>query len=334
MYKLLPILKVRSLIKKNQVFVSVNPPKIKKKELWKAAIKWPLYSVAVMPILLATGWRIGAGHEIRIIQAITFLFASILLLLWENLTNDLFDDETGVDEFKLHSVVALIGSRKPVRNLAYTSLVLGLAMMLIVAIKSSLVVLFLIFGCCILGYLYQGPPFRLGYQGLGEPLCWIAFGPLATAAALIVITPNGHLAPQIPWGEAIKIGSGPALATTLVLFCSHFHQVHQDAVHGKKSLLVKLGTLRCAKLIPWFIAITILLESYPIIQGEWPITATLGLIGLPEGIKLINLLRKYHNKPERIKNSKFLALRFQTLNGLGLSAGFGIASISLLNFSH
>ncbi len=33
-----------------------------------------------------------------------------------------------------------------------------------------------------MGYLYQGPPFRLSYQGLGEPLCFMAFGPLATTA--------------------------------------------------------------------------------------------------------------------------------------------------------
>lgn len=33
-----------------------------------------------------------------------------------------------------------------------------------------------------MGYLYQGPPFRLSYKGLGEPLCFVAFGPLATTA--------------------------------------------------------------------------------------------------------------------------------------------------------
>ena len=31
--------------------------------------------------------------------------------------------------------------------------------------------------CCTLGYLYQGPPFRLGYRGLGEPLRWLALAP-------------------------------------------------------------------------------------------------------------------------------------------------------------
>ena len=33
------------------------------------------------------------------------------------------------------------------------------------------------------GQAYQGPPFRMSYKGLGEPLCFAAFGPLATGDA-------------------------------------------------------------------------------------------------------------------------------------------------------
>lgn len=43
-----------------------------------------------MPVLLAGGWKQGTGEIIRIDQLIGFLVASILLLIWENLTNDLF----------------------------------------------------------------------------------------------------------------------------------------------------------------------------------------------------------------------------------------------------
>ncbi len=298
----------------------------KKRQLWKAAIKWPLYSVAVMPVLLAAGWRLGAGQTVRIDQFIGFLFASVLLLLWENLTNDLFDADTGIDEFnKPHSVVALLGKKQPVKRLAYISLFLGLGLILFLALRSNPAVMFLVLGSCVLGYLYQGPPFRLGYQGLGEPLCWIAFGPFATAAALLVLSPNNSTGTQIPWKIATTLGAGPALATTLILFCSHFHQVTEDAAHGKKSPLVRLGTKRSAALIPWGLALILGLEWSPIMQGHWPITALLGIIGLPSGIDLIRLLKKHHNHPELIMNCKFLALRFQALNGLGLSIGLAIA---------
>ena len=309
-------------MQKEKTIKSLNTSNKERRRLWKEAIKWPLYSVAIMPVLIAAGWKNSTDGNIRWGQLTGFLIASIFLLIWENLTNDLFDAETGVDEFKFHSMVALIGRRQPIRNLAYGSLFIGLFLILLLALRSNPSVLFLVIGSCSLGYLYQGPPFRLGYNGLGEPLCWLAFGPLATTAALLVISPAGHS--DIPWATALLIGSGPALATTLVLFCSHFHQVIQDALHGKKTPLVRLGTNRAARIVPWLITIVFALEWSPIIYGTLPVTALLSAIGLPPAIALIRLLRKHHNHPDLISECKFLALRFQALNGIGLSIGLAI----------
>ncbi|WP_269622251.1 2-carboxy-1,4-naphthoquinone phytyltransferase [Prochlorococcus marinus] len=308
-------------MKDKNAVASLHSSKKQRRHLWKKAIKWPLYSVAIMPVLLAAGWTIGAREDLRLDQLLGFLIASIFLLIWENLTNDLFDSATGVDEFKFHSVVTLTGKRRLVRNLAYFALLLGLLLILILALRSHVAVFLLVIGSCALGYLYQGPPFRLGYQGWGEPLCWIAFGPFATASALLVISTNANV---IPWSTATLLGGGPALATTLVLFCANFHQVVEDSAHGKKTLLVRLGTHRASDLVPWFVILTFGLEFIPIIYGHWPITSLLGLIGLPPAIKLIRLLKKHHNHPEMISESKFLALRFQTLNGIGLGIGLGI----------
>ncbi|KGG13196.1 MULTISPECIES: 2-carboxy-1,4-naphthoquinone phytyltransferase [Prochlorococcus] len=304
---------------------SLHSSKREQKKLWRKAIKWPLYSVAVMPVLLAAGWKLGNGEIIRFDQFIGFLVASILLLIWENLTNDLFDAETGVDEFKFHSVVALTGRKKLVRNVAYFTLLLGLVMMSILAMKSDPSVLLLVLGSCILGYLYQGPPFRLGYQGLGESLCWIAFGPFATAAALLVLSPNTSNQASIPWITATILGAGPALATSLVLFCAQFHQVKEDAKHGKRTLLVRLGTKQAATLVPWIIIVSLIVEWIPIFLGHFPITALFSAIALPSAISLIRLLKENHNNQLLLSESKFLALRFQTLNGLGLSLGIAIA---------
>ena len=293
-----------------------------RRRLWKAAIKWPMYSVAVMPVLLAVGWRLDSGFPVRWLQGFVFLLAAVLLLIWENLSNDLFDAETGVDDQgKPHSVVTLVGRPRPVQQLATLALLIGLMLILWIALRSSLAVLLLVLVSCGLGYLYQGPPFRLGYQGLGEPLCWLAFGPFATAAALLVIAPPTDV---VPWQAALVLGSGPALATTLVLFCSHFHQVEQDAEHGKRSPVVRLGSARAASLVPWFVAGTLALEWAPVLHGDWPLSALLGALGLPAASSLIRLLRAHHHEPERITGSKFLALRFQALNGLGLSIGLGL----------
>ena len=92
-----------------------------------------MYSVAVMPVLLAAGFRLGAGLPVRWGQGLGFLLAAVLLLIWENLSNDLFDAETGVDERgKPHSVVALVGRSRPVKQLAMLALLGGLLLMLLI----------------------------------------------------------------------------------------------------------------------------------------------------------------------------------------------------------
>ncbi|MCX5947139.1 MAG: 2-carboxy-1,4-naphthoquinone phytyltransferase, partial [Cyanobacteria bacterium] len=58
-----------------------------RRQLWKAAIKWPMYAVAVMPVLLAAGWSVFKGLPLRLDQLLLFLLAAVLLLAWENLAN-------------------------------------------------------------------------------------------------------------------------------------------------------------------------------------------------------------------------------------------------------
>ena len=297
-----------------------------RRALWKAAIKWPMYSVAVMPVLLAAGWQLGFKEILRWDQLFGFLLAAILLLVWENLSNDLFDADTGVDAVgKPHSVVNLTGRRDRIAWLSSAALLLGLSLMGWLAWRSHPAVLLLVLLSCGLGYVYQGPPFRLGYQGLGEPLCWLAFGPVATSAALLVLAPTGS--GEVPWTTALELGAGPALATSLVLFCSHFHQVEEDAAHGKRSPVVRLGTARAAALIPWFVGLSFTLEWLPVALGHWPPTALLSGLGLPAGWALICLMRRYHDQPQRTCISKFLALRFQAWNGLGLALGLALAPL-------
>jgi len=299
--------------------------------LWQAAIKWPMYSVAVMPAFLAAGALQGLELKPRWEQLILFLLAAVLLLAWENLSNDVFDADTGVDsKGKPHSVVNLSGRRDRVALAANCCLLLGLALMALVAQQSHAAVLLLVLACCGIGYLYQGPPFRLSYRGLGEPLCWLAFGPLASAAALIALAPAGVFdGAAIPWSMALELGAGPAVATSLVLFCSHFHQVEEDAKNGKNSPVVQLGSAKAAALVPWFVVACFALQWLPILRGIWPPTAFLGLIGLAPALSLIRLLERQHNQPERIIGCKFLALRFQALNGLGLALGLALGPLLL-----
>lgn len=305
----------------------------KRPRLWWAAVKWPMYGVAVMPALVAAGWLLGPGRaawRLQLQQLVVFLLAAVLLLAWENLCNDYFDAQTGIDIRKPHSVIQLTGAPGVVFVVAQVCCLLGLVLMARVAMASSWWALVLVLAACCCGYLYQGPPFRLGYQGLGEPLCWLAFGPLATAAALVGL---GAPAPGLEGGGggpldlflAGQLGCGPALATTLVLFCSHFHQVEDDVAHGKRSPVQRLGTARAAALVPCLVALVLLAEVVPVAWGRvWPATTLVALASLPAAFPLIRLLARRHNQPERIGHGKFLALRFQMVNGVLFAGGLAL----------
>ena len=162
------------------------------------------------------------------------------------LSNDAFDAATGVDKTKRESVVNLTGGKK--------ELVLAVANILLVAgvgILGTLImgggtdpraaVMLAVSIAC--GYVYQGPPFRLSYKGLGEPLCFFAFGPLATSAFYLAMVQQQQQATVIPpllWALSVCVG----ITTTIILFCSHFHQIEGDMAAGKKSPLVRLGEVQ------------------------------------------------------------------------------------------
>ena len=161
-----------------------------------------------------------------------------------------------------------------------------------------------------MGYLYQGPPFRwaalsfqpygrlplptvadicmaklflvamcrLSYLTLGEPLCFLAFGPLATSAFYLAqvwllrylqppaapihykyVSPIPRNAQCPCSGKQVAAAGGaaasvPAAAavgaivvghtTSIILLCSHFHQIEGDQAAGKMSPLVRLGPRR------------------------------------------------------------------------------------------
>jgi 2-carboxy-1,4-naphthoquinone phytyltransferase len=275
-----------------------------------------MYSVAIMPILLGS---LIAYADTQVLHSGTlaiFLVAAVLILAWENLTNDVFDADTGIDRHKAHSLVNLTGNRSLIFLVANVLLGLGLlGIGAIALIQQDPTILGLILLCCFLGYLYQGPPFRLGYQGLGEILCFLCFGPLGLAAAYYSQTRTWS--PTI-WGAAVILG----ITTTLVLFCSHFHQVEDDLAAGKRSPIVRLGTHRGAQVLTGAVISVFGLTALFVALKLLPTTALLLGLSAPVAYKLCRHVNQFHNQPSRVSNSKFMAVALHFWSGVLLCVGF------------
>ncbi|NEO60486.1 MAG: 2-carboxy-1,4-naphthoquinone phytyltransferase [Moorea sp. SIO4G2] len=289
-----------------------------KRKLWLAAIKPPMYSVAIMYVWVAAAVAWFETNHFNWTIFLTFVSASILILAWENLSNDVFDSETGIDKNKAHSIVNLTGNKSLIFWLGNLCLGLGiLGMLLICWWQQDLTVMGLLLLCCSLGYIYQGPPFRLGYQGLGEILAFLSFGPLGMSAAYYSQTQSWSVTNL---AASIIVGLG----TMLILFCSHFHQVKDDIAAGKRSPIVRLGTKRGAKLLPWICGSLFAATAGFVIMGLFPISTLLSLVGLPFAIKLCRHVNAHHNQPEKVSNCKFIAVALHFWSGLLLGVGFVI----------
>lgn len=156
------------------------------------------------------------------------------------------------------------------------------------------------------GYIYQCPPFRLSYQGLGEPLCFAAFGPFATTAFYLLHSRTR----EVPiTGTVLSASLLVGLTTSLILFCSHFHQV-------------RLGTRAGSEVVK--MAVT-LLYSILFVLGlsrTLPFTCIiLCAITIPIGKLVVSYVEANHQDKSKIFMAKYYCVRLHVIFGAALAAG-------------
>jgi len=168
-----------------------------------------------------------------------------------------------------------------------------------------------------LGYTYQGHPFRLGYQGWGEIISFFCFGPLAVSAAYYSQAQSFSITAIF---ASVTIG----ITTSIILFCSHFHQLEDDLAAGKRSPIVRLGTKRASQLLPWLLVIVFAITALGIGLGYFPLPTGLVFLTLAIALKLTNFVTKYHNQPVEVSNCKFIAVSWHFWSGALLGLGFAL----------
>jgi 2-carboxy-1,4-naphthoquinone phytyltransferase len=297
------------------------PSPLSRRKLWLAAIKPPMYSVAVIPIWVGTAIAYTETGRCDAKVFITFLMSAVLIVAWSNVSNDVFDSETGIDVNKAHSLVNLTGNKTVIFWIGNGLLSLGVLGIIAIAWwQQDWTVIELILLCCALGYAYQGPPFRLGYQGLGEILCFVAYGPLTLSAVYYSQTQAWSMVNLV---ASVLLG----IVTSLILFCSHFHQVEDDTAAGKRSPIVRLGTAKGAQLLPWFSGSIYLIVVLGIVLHLFPAWTLLVFGSLPIAVRLCQFVGQYHDQPDRVKNCKFIAVGLHFWSGLLLGLGFSLSTL-------
>ncbi|XP_024980046.1 2-carboxy-1,4-naphthoquinone phytyltransferase, chloroplastic isoform X1 [Cynara cardunculus var. scolymus] len=300
--------------------------------VWRA-IKLPIYSVALVPLTVGTAAAYLQTGLCSAKQYVRLLASSVLIITWLNLSNDVYDFDTGADVNKKESVVNMIGSRSGTLIAALVLLGLGSMGLVWASVEAGNIrSILLLVSAVTCGYIYQCPPFRLSYRGLGEPLCFAAFGPFATTA-FYLMQGGSTTVERLPITATILSASLlVGITTTLILFCSHFHQIPDDKAVGKFSPLVRIGTETGSNVVK---VAVISLYSLVILLGicrALPITSIfLCALTVPMGKLVVSFVADNHQDKTKIFMAKYFCVRLHAIFGVALTAGMVAARIITSN---
>lgn len=297
-------------------------------QLWWRACKLPMYSVAWVPLACGAALAYCQFGAVNARQIAQLFLGSSLVIAWLNLTNDAFDSTTRVDESKPESVVRLLGGNaRLVHAIAWSALAGGAALIGQACVASGSATSWrALVAAVMLGYAYQGPPFRLSYKGLGEPICFTAFGPLATVAFYLacasrVAGPGVVLTvPAVVSSVAVLVGC----TTAFILFTSHFHQEDGDRAAGKLSPVVRLGLPGALLLADNLVGAHYAMIATLAAAGWLPYTAVFGLvITYPLARHIVDYAQKQYDDGEidKLFFTKYLAVRYHVVHGVLLALG-------------
>lgn len=226
--------------------------------VWLKGLRLPLYWASGAPIVLSLslGVRYGTVQHLGL-----WLIAAAALLIFEvgvNLFAEVSDRNEGVFVTQAESLIPtgpyLIETtgasvERIERYAALTFAVAGILGLYIAAVTGFVVIMLIGAAGFLLTVLYAAPPFMLGLRGIGEPVPFIAFGPLPGIALYFIL--SGQVSAM-----AAVVTVPAAFWITAVRFAHHlpdrsmkrgarFEQAHRFRVGHSVQLLALFSGLGC-----------------------------------------------------------------------------------------
>ncbi|MBK7585910.1 MAG: prenyltransferase [Myxococcales bacterium] len=167
-----------------------------------------------------------------------------------------------------------------------------------------------------LAYFYHAPPFSLSYRGLGEAAVALAYGPVIACGTYLVQRHDVSLAVMV---ASLPLG----LAIMGFLWINEFPDARADAEAGKRTLVVRLGRARAARVFAGLVGVTYLGVALLPLLGL-PLGVLGGFLGLPLSVRAAMRLAKHHDHPQEIVPAQGWTLLSFVLLSLGAGAGISI----------
>lgn len=232
---------------------------------------------AVAPVLAGTGAAAWLDSAVWW-KALLALVVSLALIVGVNYANDYSDGIRGTDDVRtgpLRLVGSKLASPRAVLTAAMTSLAIGAAAGLALALVSDPWLIAIGVACIAGAWLYTGGSTPYGYRGLGEVAVFVFFGLVA------VLGTQYTQALRIDWvGVALAVATG-ALSSA-VLVANNLRDIPTDKTSGKITLAVRLGDARTRVLFQALVVLAFVLTLVLMLATPW---CAVGLVALPLAVR-------------------------------------------------
>ena len=266
--------------------------------IWIAGARPRTLPAAIAPVLIGTSLINIDNQGINWVNALFALAVGLLLQIAVNYSNDYSDGIRGTDEVRvgpIRLVASGLATADQVKRAAILAYSLAAISGLVLALKTS-PLLVLVGGIAIIaGWNYTGGKNPYGYSGFGEVSVFIFFGLVATMGSYFAQSE------KLTWQSlllAIPMGS---LSCT-ILGLNNLRDRPKDETVGKRTLAVRLGdkkarfalialllaalvtSLAAIAITPWALLVLLTLPLYLILIN--------GIMNGATGLGLIRLLGK------------------------------------------
>lgn len=261
--------------------------------------KWLIISRAAVFTMTFTSGLIGGLLAIAQVENPNWIYLALALLglvfahASNNMTNDFFDMEVGVDTdeyaralYAPHPVLSgLLSKRELLAAIAVVNLLDAVIMVYLALNVGWQVLAFAALGLFI-SVFYVAPPLKFKHHGLGEPGVFIVWGPLMIGGTYFVTA--GRLPSAGIWLASIPY----ALAVTTVLVGKHIDKLAQDKAKGINTVPVILGEraslwLNMAMMAGFYLVVAILVFTGTL--GLWLLLVALAL---PRLVRVLKIYRE------------------------------------------
>jgi len=282
-----------------------------------------IWIASTVPMLIATALAYNKDKAVDWSWVILALAGIYFIEIGKNAVNEFVDYWTGVDRFvTADKRTPFSGGKKTIVDgklsmletaiIAFITLAVAFFIGLYIALVREPNVFWIGMIGGVMAVFYSLPPFKFNYNGLGEAVVGLTFGPLVMTGMYVMLT--GELD-----AYAAFIGLPLAFLITAVLWINQYPDYEADMKGGKRNWLVRIGKAQGLKVYAWlyagaylsFVALAVTSGNY-----YW----LLGLITLPIAVQSVLIAASNLNQLPAFLGANARTIMIYQLTGAAMIA--------------